>query len=203
MAQTGPHSRLKASFLHTLVTTLFSETFTHIVSISFENLWLLQIYQFYWSSYLHHGFDVWYLNIFHLYDARDARVNPCVLSQLLLDIGFSNHCFTVVPQIALSVNMNMDLYETVLGRKRRNGTDCLVGLQLRIICETAGKKNPGIEVKLNKVHHLNMWKKKEKRMHCFQMLSYQAYQYAKPLSKAHNRMNIFRSKAAIISYSFS
>lgn len=79
MSQAGPCSRLIASFLYTLVTTLFSETFTHIISISSEDLQLLQLYQFYWSSYLHHGFDVRYLNIFHLYDARDARVDPCVL----------------------------------------------------------------------------------------------------------------------------
>lgn len=130
MSQTGPQSRLIASFLHTLVATVYSETFTHIISISSENLWLLQLYQFYWSSYLHHGFDVWYLNIFHLYDARDARVDSCVLLQLFLGTGFSNHCLTVVPQIVLSMNMNIDLYETLLGGERRNGTDCLVGLQL-------------------------------------------------------------------------
>lgn len=47
--------------------------------ISSDNLQLLQLYQFYWSSCLHHGFDVWYLNIFHSYDARDARVDSCVL----------------------------------------------------------------------------------------------------------------------------
>lgn len=78
MSQTGPQSRLIAFFLHTLVATVYSETFTHIISISSENLRLLQLYQFYWS-YLYHGFDVWYLNIFHLYGARDARVDSCVL----------------------------------------------------------------------------------------------------------------------------
>lgn len=72
-------------------------------------------------------------DIFHLYDARDVRVDSCVLLELFLDTGFSNHCCTVVPQRALSMSMNMDLYETVLEGERRNGTDCLVGLQVCII----------------------------------------------------------------------
>lgn len=43
----------------------------------------------------------------------------------------------------------------------------------------------------------------KKRVPCFQILSDQTYQYANLLSKAQNRMNIFKFKAAIISYSFS
>lgn len=74
-----------------------------------------------------HGFDVWYLNIFHLYDARDARMDSCVFCSCSLTLDFQITVLTEVPQIALSMNMNMDLYEAVLGRERRNGTDCLVG----------------------------------------------------------------------------